>query len=48
MLRELPRYGANPTGHTSSEVTREHRIHAISSESRNIMGRIEEFAIGPK
>jgi integrase len=35
-------------GHTSSEVTREHYIHAVSSESRNAVGRIEELAIGPK
>jgi integrase len=35
-------------GHTSSEVTREHYIHAVSSESRQIVGRIEELAIGPK
>ena len=28
-------------GHTSSEVTREHYIHAVSSESRNAVGRIE-------
>jgi integrase len=33
-------------GHTSSEVTREHYIHAVSSESRNAVGRIEELAIG--
>jgi hypothetical protein len=35
-------------GHTSSEVTREHYIHAVSSESRNAVGRIEELVIGPK
>jgi len=35
-------------GHTSSEVTREHYIHAVSSESRNAVGRIEELLIGPK
>jgi integrase len=35
-------------GHTSSEVTREHYIHAVSSESRNAVGRIEELAIGLK
>jgi integrase len=35
-------------GHTSSEVTREHYIHAVSSESREAVGRIEELAIGPK
>jgi integrase len=35
-------------GHTSSEVTREHYIHAVSSESRAAVGRIEELAIGPK
>jgi integrase len=35
-------------GHTSSEVTREYYIHAVSSESRNAVGRIEELLIGPK
>lgn len=35
-------------GHTSSEVTRDHHIHAVSSESREVVGRIEELAIGPK
>jgi integrase len=35
-------------GHTSSDVTREHYIHAVSSESRNAVGRIEELLIGPK
>jgi integrase len=35
-------------GHTSSEVTREHYIHAVSSESREAVGRIEELAIGLK
>ena len=35
-------------GHTSSEVTREHYIHAVSSESRNAVSRIEELLIGPK
>ena len=49
MLRELP-LGTVQTllGHTSSEVTREHYIHAVSSESRNAVGRIEELLIGPK
>ena len=35
-------------GHTSSEVTREHYIHAVFSGSRNSVGRIEELVIGPK
>jgi integrase len=35
-------------GHTSSEVAQEHYIHAVSSESRNAVGRIEELTIGPK
>jgi hypothetical protein len=35
-------------GHAYSEVTREHYIHAVSSKSRNAVGRIEELLIGLK
>ena len=49
MLRGLPLGTVQALlGHTSSEVTREHYIHAVSSESRNAVGRIEELLIGPK
>jgi hypothetical protein len=49
MLRVLPSATVQTLlGHTSSEVTREHYIQAVSSESREVVGRIEELAIGPK
>jgi len=35
-------------GHSSPEVTREHYLHAVSSESRNALDRMQDLLLGPK